>query len=212
MELALFPLHLVLFPGAVAPLHVFEPRYRAMMQDVLSGDRRFGVVSIRRGMEVGGFAETHDVGCVAVVEQVQRAADGSMALLARGTERFRIERRFPDDPYPYATITVLDEHPGDRPGERLPEARAAVNRYLAVIARMQGTEVVAPALPPDVVPASFVLADALRLDLPERQRLLEAPDAAARLTLVAELAKREALLLERLGPSVGRPSGTVSPN
>ena len=60
--------------------------------------------------------------------------------------------------------------------------------------------------------ASFALASTLSLDLPERQRLLEAPDAAERLRLVTELAKREALLLEAVGPSVGRPTDAVSPN
>jgi hypothetical protein len=71
---------------------------------------------------------------------------------------------------------------------------------------------VAPTLPDSIVGASFTLASALSLDLPERQRLLEAPDASTRLRLCAEMAKREAMLLEAVGPSVGRPTDTYSPN
>jgi len=77
---------------------------------------------------------------------------------------------------------------------------------------VHGDDVVAPTLPDDAVASSFALASTLTLDLPERQRLLEAPDAANRLKVVAELAKREALLLEAVGPSVGRPTDAVSLN
>src|SRR5918995_734800 len=85
----LFPLHVVLFPGAPLPLHVFEPRYREMMADILGDaepgpESTFGVVCIREGYEVGAPAETHDVGCLATIEKVVRNPDGTMELLVRG--------------------------------------------------------------------------------------------------------------------------------
>ena len=212
MELPLFPLHVVLFPGMAMPLHVFEDRYRALMDHVLSGDRRFGIAAIRRGSEVGGYAETHRVGCIANVEQVTRSADGSMGIVVIGDQRFSINVRLPDDPYPRAEVSILDEPAGLVGEGDLTVARAATHRYLSVVAKLQGEEVVAPSLPDDVVAASFILASALGLDLSERQRLLEAEDAASRLHLLAELARREATLLEAVGPSVGRPSGSYSPN
>ena len=212
MDMPLFPLHVVLFPGSAMPLHVFEPRYRALMDRVLSEDRRFGVLAIRRGREVGGYADTFRVGTVAVIEQVQRAPDGSMAIIVTGHERFALDVRLPDDPYPIGELTMLDEDLGEQPSKELAPARAAVNRYLSVVARVHGDDVVAPTLPEELAAASFALASTLSLDLPERQRLLEAPDAANRLRLVAELAKREALLLEAVGPSVGRPTDAVSLN
>ena len=208
----LFPLHVVLFPGSAMPLHVFEPRYRTMMEAVLSGDRRFGVLAIQRGREVGGYADTFRIGTVAVVEQIQRAPDGSMAIIVTGHERFALDVRLPDDPYPNGEVTLLEEPLGEQPSRELPAARAAVNRYLSVVARVHGDDVVAPALTNDIVATSFTLASALSLDLPERQRLLEANDAAERLKLVTGVAKREALLLEAVGPSVGRPTDAVSPN
>jgi len=212
MDMPLFPLHVVLFPGSAMPLHVFEPRYRALMDRALSEDRRFGVLAIRRGREVGGYADTFRIGTVAVIEQVQRAPDGSMAVIVTGHERFALDVRLPDDPYPIGEATILDELPGEHPSKELAPARAAVNRYLSVVARVHGDDVMAPTLPDDIVTASFALASTLSLDLPERQRLLEAPEAASRLRLVAELAKREALLLEAVGPSVGRPTDAVSLN
>ncbi|MGZ4210521.1 MAG: LON peptidase substrate-binding domain-containing protein [Actinomycetota bacterium] len=208
----LFPLHVVLFPGAAMPLHVFEPRYRTMMERVLGDDRRFGVVAIRRGREVGGHAETFRIGTMATVEQIQRSEDGSMAIVVAGRERFAIDVRLPDDPFPQADISVLDEEPGEQPDRELPGARAAVNRYLSVVARIHGDDVVAPTLPDDAIAASFTLAAALGLDLPDRQSLLEAPDAAARLRMCSDMAKREAMLLEAVGPSVGRPTDSYSPN
>jgi hypothetical protein len=80
------------------------------------------------------------------------------------------------------------------------------------VAKLQGEDVVAPPVSEDIVATSFTLASALGLDLADRQRLLEAVDAASRLRLIAELARREATLLEAVGPSVGRPSGSYSPN
>ena len=208
----LFPLHVVLFPGSALPLHIFEQRYRTMMEAVLSEDRRFGVLAIRRGREVGGYADTFRIGTVAVVEQIQRANDGSMAIIVSGQERFALDVRLPDDPYPNGEVTLLEEPSGEQPSRELPAARAAVNRYLSVVAKVHGDDVVAPALPDDLAAASFALASVLTLDLPERQRLLEANDVAERLKLVTDVAKREALLLEAVGPSVGRPTDAISPN
>lgn len=212
MQLPLFPLHTVAFPGSPIPVHVFEMRYRAMMERVLAGDRRVGIVAIRAGMEVGGHADVHDVGCLAEVERVQRAADGTMAVVFRGTARFRIAERLPDDPFPVAEVESLREDLGERFIESLAAARAAVNRYLRVVAKLQGQEVVAPQIGNDPTAASFALAGTLQVDMPERQRLLEASDAAARLRLVAEIARAEATLLAVVGPSVGRPRDAASPN
>src|SRR6266542_2037735 len=115
MPIPLFPLHVVLFPGAALPLHVFEPRYRTMMSEILESAAdpevrpSFGVVCIREGYEVGAPAETHDVGCIASIEEIDRNADGTMNMIVRGTERFHIDERPADDPYPRAEVTVLKE-------------------------------------------------------------------------------------------------------
>ncbi len=212
MELPLFPLHVVLFPGTSLPLQVFELRYRAMMEKVLSSDRRLGIVAIRHGMEVGGPAETYPIGCLAEVESVQRLADGTMTLTVGGRARFHIDSRLPDDPFPRADVSLIEETQGARAGEEIPGARAAVMRYISVVAQLQGADVMVPPLASDPIESSFRLAASLHVDIPERQRMLEAPDASERLKITAEIARKEALLLDTVGPSVGRPGDHVSLN
>jgi Lon protease-like protein len=207
----LFPLHVVLFPGAALPLHVFEPRYREMMTEVLGMEKvpnpesGFGVVCIRAGYEVGAPAETHDVGCLASVEQAVRHKDGTMDLVVRGTQRFRIDERPPDNPYPRATVTVLDEKPGRAADRAVQLARAALDRYLAVIARFADKESPEVTLPSDPIAASFAASALLAVDPPVLQELVEAKTASDRLTRVARIARSEAHLLETVGPPVPRP-------
>lgn len=211
MEMPLFPLHVVLFPGARLPLHIFEQRYLDMIEHVLDGDRRFGVVAIRRGSDTGR-AETHAIGTIAEVEQIQRTATGTMDILVAGSTRFALDVRLPDDGYPRGQITLLDEMPGLDADLLLRDARTALHRYLGVVARLQRTDEIVPTIPADPCEASHVLASAIQVDLPDRQRLLEAPDAAARLRILIELAHREALLLQRVGPPVTATTHHLSQN
>lgn len=211
MEMPLFPLHVVLFPGARLPLHIFEQRYLEMIEHVLDGDRRFGVVAIRRGSDTGR-AETHAIGTIAEVEQIQRTASGTMDILVAGRTRFALDVRLPDDGYPRGQITPLAEQAGLDADLLLRDARTALHRYLGVVARLQRTDEIVPTIPADPCEASHVLAAAIQVDLPDRQRLLEAPDAAARLRILIDLAHREALLLQRVGPPVVAPTHRLSQN
>ena len=99
-----FPLGTVLFPSMVLPLHVFEPRYRAMVADVLAGDGMFGVVLIERGHEVGGGDQRSGFGTMAKVVKADVLADGRWALVTVGVDRFRVNQWLPDAPYPRADI------------------------------------------------------------------------------------------------------------
>ena len=190
---------------------MFEARYRAMIGEVLgtedapNPEPRFGVVCIRAGYEVGAPAETHDVGCLVSVEQAVHHEDGTIDLVVRGTQRFRIDERPPDDPYPRASVTVLDEKPGRAADRAVQLARAALDRYLAVIARFADKEPPDVALPSDPVAASFAASALLVVDLPVLQELAEAKTASERLTNVARIARSEAHLLETVGPPAPRP-------
>ena len=96
--LPMFPLGTVLLPGMVLPLHVFEPRYRQLVQDCEAGDGEFGVVLIERGSEVGGGDVRTDVGTVAKIVQSQSLPDGRYLLATVGARRLRVERWLDDDP------------------------------------------------------------------------------------------------------------------
>ncbi|MGX5657130.1 LON peptidase substrate-binding domain-containing protein [Geodermatophilus nigrescens] len=125
----LFPLGTPLFPGIVLPLHVFEPRYRALVRDLLAlpegGERRFGVVAIRQGWEVEQVAPAealYDVGCTALLQAVRPQPDGGFRIVAVGGERFRLLDVVvgEDPPYLQAEVEWLadeeaaEEAAGDR--------------------------------------------------------------------------------------------------
>ena len=136
----MFPLQSVLFPRAALPLQVFEPRYLRMIDEVLDGDRRFGVVLIARGNEVGGGDERERVGTVARIVRVGALDDGRLTLVALGERRLRVVDWLEDDPYPVATITEL-EPDGTGPGTEamVDRARRAYRRTLAIASELGGT-------------------------------------------------------------------------
>ena len=107
----MFPLGSVLLPAGVLSLHVFEPRFKALVRDcVASEPHEFGVVLIERGNEVGGGDVRRDVGSIARMVQVAEMDDGRFAVIAIGVGRLRVNAWLPDDPYPLADI---DEWPDD---------------------------------------------------------------------------------------------------
>src|SRR5262245_61599087 len=105
----MFPLGTVLFPYALLPLQVFEPRYCVMLRHVLDGDGEFGAVLIERGRGVGGGDTRFDVGTLARIVQVAELPDGRYAVSPVGLHRSRVRRWLDDDPYPRAEVDALDE-------------------------------------------------------------------------------------------------------
>lgn len=126
----MFPLGSVLFPHMPLPLHVFEPRYRALVHDCLAGDRTFGVVLIERGHEVGGGDVRFGTGCTATIAEAEETPDGRWGVIATGLHRFRVDTWLPDDPYPRAEVTMLDD------GEWTTDASIAMDHASAVFARV----------------------------------------------------------------------------
>jgi len=183
----MFPLGAVLFPGVGIPLHVFEPRYRALMRHCLDGDRRFGVVLIERGSEVGGGDVRFDVGTCARIVEADELPDGRWVLVAVGAERLRIARWLPDDPYPRAEVQFLeDASPSPSANERRHEVERLLRRALAMQAELG--EPAAPAtveFDADVVLASYQMAAVAPLGPMDRQRLLERDDVEQRLATLA---------------------------
>ena len=118
--LPMFPLGSVLFPGGALPLHIFEPRYQALVRDCIEAPaHEFGVVLIDRGSEVGGGEARRDVGVVARMVQVAQLAEDRFAVVALGTRRLRVVEWLPDDPYPRAVVEDWPDEPGDDDDEAL---------------------------------------------------------------------------------------------
>ncbi|MET0738507.1 MAG: LON peptidase substrate-binding domain-containing protein [Acidimicrobiales bacterium] len=195
----MFPLGTVLFPTMLLPLHVFEPRYRALVDDCVAGDGEFGVTLIERGSEVGGGDVRTDVGTVARIVQVERFEDGRFAVAAVGTRRIRIERWLADDPYPRAE--VVDWEDVGTTETALDDADALFRRALALAAELG--EAPAPLdveLADDPAMATFQIGALAPLGPLDRQALLatERPDDRVTL-LVAQLTDVVELLRARLG-------------
>jgi uncharacterized protein len=187
LELPLFPLKAVLFPGGSLALRIFEPRYLDMIARVLRGDSRFGVLAIRAGSEVGA-AETFDIGTTAEIVDWDRQPDGLLGIQARGRDCFRLEhatRR--DDGLYVGRIALLEPLPSSKlPPEYAPLA-ALLEKLLAESAGPgQGA--------PEYDDAEWVgarLAEMLPLALPLRQELLETRDTRARLDRIAAALRAE---------------------
>ena len=111
----LFPLNVVLFPGGFLPLHIFEERYKLMIQRCLDDESEFGVVLIKSGLEVGGNAEPHAVGTAARIVNVKKEEDGRMNIMVTGRERFRID----------SVVLPAALHGGGRRNPRRRQHRAA---------------------------------------------------------------------------------------
>ena len=116
MATPMFPLQSVLLPGGALPLQIFEPRYMAMFDTIMRGDREFGVVLIERGSEVGGGDVRCDVATMARVVETQRLPDGRLLVGAVGERRIRVLRWLADDPYPRADTEPWPDEP-DHPDE-----------------------------------------------------------------------------------------------
>ena len=199
----MFPLGSVLLPGGVLPLHVFEPRYRALVEAcVAAEDHEFGVVLIERGHEVGGGDERRDVGTVARMVQVAQTEDGRYAVISVGTHRVRVKAWLPDDPYPLADV---DDWPDDEPDDPAVDALVAELtprvRRAAALALELGDPVGDPQseLSDDALVASYQLAALAPLSVVDRFDLLCAAGPAERLRLLRDrLDDVEALLQFRL--------------
>lgn len=204
-RLPLFPLGAVLFPGMVLPLHIFEDRYRRLVQDLTAGPepRRFGVVAIRKGRETGisGVSALYDVGCLAAVRQVHPHEDGRFDLVTVGAQRFRLGQLDESLPYLQADVEPLQEPVGD-PGAAAHAAAtvaAAFRRYLAalydrgMVGRAPTDSETAASGDDSASGDDGVVADVAAVDLPGEPVVLSYLVAAS---MIIDLADRQALLAE----------------
>ncbi len=189
-ELPMFPLGNVLVPQMVLPLHVFEPRYRALMDDVLAGDGTFGVVLIERGSEVGGGDVRTEIGTRARLLKAEQLDDGRWVAIAVGTSRFSVRAWLPDDPYPRAVVEDLHDTP---PGPEAPELRDAVVVRLRSVLALRAILEEGPAdlddvpLARDPSMASFQAVTLSQLSPLDAQRVLATDGVTRRLRLLVGL-------------------------
>ena len=184
-ELPLFPLpEVVLFPTRPLPLHIFEFRYRIMMNTILESDRRFGVLMI--DPTKGTIA---NVGCCAEILHYQRLPDDRIKLLALGQQRFRVLEYVREKPYRVGLVEWIEDQP---PAKDLRPLASDVEQLLRDVVRLSAKlteqEIELPNDLPDLpTELSYWIASNLYGVAPEQQALLEIQDTVARLEREAEI-------------------------
>ena len=197
--LPLFPLPVVLFPGAVMPLHVFEPRYRRMLADCLAGDRQFGIVYA---------AETADeellpqgqVGCVATIASAQTLPDGRSNIAVNGGDRFVfLSYVAAPEPYRIAAIESYEDRaePLDALAPLADQVRTAFQRAVEAARTLADDRSPSPELPDDPSQLAFRMASLIDVDIETRQRVLASRSPHERLIELARVLAAAVAPLER---------------
>ncbi len=192
IELPLFPLNVVLFPGADLPLHIFEARYRLMINECYQQEKPFGVV-LARPQSQQMREEPYPIGTMADILALSRMDDGRMNLIARGGQRFRILDQHREKPYLTGIVEVYKDLPEPEPvlREQADKARELFNTYLEILLEVIGkqeTQFDLPAAPEEL---SHFIASFLDIEDESKQRLLEMTLTTQRLESVIVTLRRE---------------------
>ena len=223
VTLPLFPLRLVLFPGQVLPLHIFEPRYRLMINQCVEKEEPFGVVLMRDDTpdwrEYNGDLELpYQVGTTAHIQRMERLADGRLNIITLGLHRFRVRSLRFDMPFLQGEVESFP-----REGAPAPQDTKAVSRllpgYIKQLSRVLNSDIDLGEAPDDPHTLAFVTAAALQLPWDEKQSLLETPDLPQLLSAERALLGKETMLLGFMHASESRveeqvlgPTGYLYPN
>ena len=189
--LPMFPLNLVLFPEGILPLHIFEERYRVMVEEVMKTDRCFGVILIERGYEVGGGDTRKTVGTLAEIVDSKKSIDGRWILITRGVRRIKAINWLDDSPYPRAEVEFLNDDLEDCDKiNDWPEIVSRMRRMLAVLAEL-GDEVapISIEISDDPILGSFQMASVIPVTSFDLQKLLESNSVVERCALIKRFLK-----------------------
>ena len=181
----LFPLGLVLLPGEPQPLHIFEERYKTMIETCLEEESEFGILWM-------GDDGLQEIGCTAEITQLlERAEDGRLNILVQGSRPFRLERRIDDMEYPAGDVELLDEDEDE--GEPDPEAGSAARRgYADLVERVTDSR---PSEGDLSELSAYGMAATIAFELDAKQELLELRSESERLVAAGLLCERA---MERL--------------
>jgi hypothetical protein len=190
----IFPLpNVVLFPNVFLPLHIFEPRYRAMLADALAGDRIIGMTLLMPGYEADyqGRPPVYPVGCAGVITHSEQLPDGRSNVVLRGIEKFRIVEEDASRDYRLARVEPLPEAASEAEKRLLKQRRHRIEALLVAAIERGGQD---PRFPPTIPDEDLVnaLSQYLGLDPMERQALLERDGILARCDGLIELLEMKA--------------------
>ncbi len=201
MRLPLFPLNTVLFPNMPLQLHIFEERYKMMVNECIDTQSPFGVVLIESGQEaLGPVATPRMVGTTAYIKQMKKLPMGRMNIVALGRERFQIQDIYKDRPYLSADVELMPMRAGasldaSHTGRPL---RSLVGRYLNTLEDAGKLDITDKAIPDDPTALAYLAAVILQAESSTKQELLEISDTANLLDKLTGLYRREVVLLDAM--------------
>ena len=221
--LPLFPLRLVLFPGQVLPLHIFEPRYRLMINQCVEEERPFGVVLMREDTPDwrayhGEVELPHEVGTTAHVRRLERLADGRLNIITLGLHRFRVRKLRFDMPFLQGEVEAFP-----MTGAAASQDTGAVSRllqgYVRQLSQIMNSDMDLGEAPDARQTLAYLTAGALQIPWDEKQSLLETADVEQLLKVERALLGKETMMLgfmqqseSRIEQQVLGPTGYLYPN
>lgn len=213
-ELPLFPLNTVLFPGMPLPLHIFEERYKLLINQSVKQADPFGIVLIREGSEVGEMAVPHHVGTSAFVTHVERLPGGRMNINTVGYQRFRIRELRYDKPYLVGLVEdyPLDDASGSVSASTIKVLRARLHRYLIALVDVLDMEYDFDNIPDDPVALAYFTAIVLNTPSDEKQDLLTIPSLQKLVNAELSLLSRETGLLSFMASQEMRSESEDAPS
>lgn len=181
-RIPIFPLHTVLFPGGHLPLRIFEVRYTDMISQCLKSNMGFGVCLITEGKEVGGRANTHEIGTLASIQDWHMRRDGLLGITAKGERRFRVKKQSIEvNNLMFADVEYFEEEEG---------ASSVPDEHANLVTMLEERLSKKSALPVDFKNASWVgfrLAELLPLRLSQKQYFLQLNDPLQRLERLGDV-------------------------
>ncbi len=223
MQLPLFPLkNIVLFPGMVIPLHIFEMRYREMIGKCIEEKAPFGVVLISDGEEVGRPAVPHMVGTAARIMRVDEHEDGRLNISVTGTQRFRVlELDAQSHNYLMGTVRPLPFINGSTQAaaELAHKVRPRIVEYVELLSEASKQKLKLDRLPEDPTLLAFLVGIAMQVSSADKQALLERVGVPQMLSFALHLLSREILFTRHMVETQaeimtlnGGPTGYIFPN
>ena len=194
LELPLFPLNLVLFPGMRLPLHIFEERYKTMITNCIERKTPFGVLLIKEGREAGGPAEPFRIGTTARITQNTQLEGGRLNILTIGEKRFELVEIVSSTPFMVGNVRFLTEDQGEVSEHLLIEIReeyATFLKQLATVAAGWNRNVDVPTDPSTIArDVIATMASSIELSTSLRQEILEDREVKSRLDRLLPLLKQ----------------------
>lgn len=202
-NLPLFPLNMVLFPGMPLTLHIFEERYKMMINECIQSQQPFGVLLLKSGIEVLGLgkeAVPYTIGCTAQITQSQPLGAGRLNIVAVGQERFLVHDFDHTQAY---LVGQVEMYPLQNPDPKsllksVLRLRPWVDRYLTILEKTENVRINPRQLPQNEVALAYLAASLLKIEPSQKQELLSILNALDLSERVRQLYRKEVTLSDRL--------------